>query len=153
MPSMKLSPFEAKELSKYLLVRNQDLKPLSASKPSEIQIGREHFKVFNCIACHQLDQQEQRYATPKNQLDALKGCPSSSPKSAPNFHLTAKQRKAIQIFIKSNQSSVISYSQQLGLMLTKHNCIACHQRDVKRQLKWRLTTIRMACQSRLPVAA
>lgn len=134
MPDMNLTNEEAASLARY----PSGAQPANTSEPQprpsaqQFLEGKNHFDQFNCDACHQpgpAGQPSPPTCPPKlGGLNLTAGCLSAQQKGAPDFHLSATQRKAIQTALQNPIASPTP-ADQIKMRLTQLNCIACHVRD------------------------
>ena len=159
MPDMRLTPAEAASLANSLLGETKttaaDPKPAAAEL---IARGKELFHSRRCIACHDTDAAKEPRTNPApagSDLNPDRGCLSEKPGSAPNFHLTPDQRRAIQAALKSAAAKPEPAS-LIKMQLTQLNCIACHSRDdyggvhPKRDSYFHSTEEALGNESRIP---
>lgn len=129
MPDMKLSEDESRALASYLLgiadIKSTALQP----KEQLVGLGNKYFQQLNCAACHQLG--DIPPAKPLGGLigaDLTRGCLSKAPGKAPQFHLSANQKKAIRSAL-AKKATPGTDKERVAFTLTRFNCIGCHERD------------------------
>ncbi len=132
MPSFKLQPIEAADLSAYLLARNNPSRatPVSSPEASLVQTGREWFVKLNCVQCHDTGAKATSSSSkPLAELDASakRGCLSESNQPL-DFSLDQAQKTAITAALSELNSNADS-SATLQHSMLQMNCFACHERD------------------------
>lgn len=132
MPDMNLTNDEASSLALYLSgAATADVPDLAIPTVQQVAEGKNNFKKWNCVACHQpeqVDQDSSAHGPALSKLNLSAGCLSPQPKDAPNFHLNQTQRTAIQAALQKPAASPTS-ADQIKMRLTQLSCIACHNRD------------------------
>jgi len=131
MPDMKLSKMEAASLAAYLEGASAPAVDGGSGDAKRIEAGRAAFQEYNCAACHQPEEQDfavRSPGPPLTKLDPARGCLSDAPGAAPDFHLSAAQKKAIRMALHEPASEAAS-GDLIKMHLTRMNCIACHVRD------------------------
>ena len=146
MPSLRLTPSEAADLSAYLIGdsrKRSSFKPLTKQElPSvaeRISEGRVAFKQFGCVNCHQIGGDMVRSASlPMSELDFDSGsnCLSSPKESMPQYHLDDQQIENVRLAIQTHQmdsgkivdDSEVDRAHLVKMQMIRLNCVACHQR-------------------------
>ncbi len=137
MPSFKLQPSEAADLSAYLLAK-QDPAELTSASPYDIdriQTGRDWFVKLNCAQCHDPNVKAARPSfKPLAELDATvkRSCLSDSDQPL-DFSLDDAQATAIvaalsELNTSADSNATLQHS-TLQHSLLQMNCFACHERD------------------------
>ncbi len=129
MPDMGLNSAESKSIASYLLgAEYANIEPAPARR-SLAEKGKEYFKAFNCVACHQLEGVKTLPPVVLgDRLDPMQGCLSPNPVRAPNFRLSDNQRDAMRAAMAAGAIAQ-SADEQIAMTLTAFNCIGCHVRD------------------------
>ena len=135
MPRVPMTQQEAAHLTTFLLSRNPIRKDsILAKRPDTLKL-REEGKIFyqklRCANCHSTPNSNvvPIFSKPLPKLDLSKGCLSAKPpKSAPHFHLNAKQTKAIIAALKAKPNQ-LTVQERTHHRMRQLNCKACHTRD------------------------
>jgi len=136
MPSLKLQPVEAADISAYLLREASSVvRKSSASEVLRLQLqeeGRRLFEELSCASCHTLRGAEPaRQAKPlaKLKLDLTKSCFGSAHKGLPHFDLDKTQIESIRAALSESENSQDDANTQVEFQMLQLNCYACHARD------------------------
>ncbi len=144
MPSLKLQPHEAADISTYLFRDASEITHDAASQRQSssqtkmrsdtsnlVEQGRTYFEQLACVNCHANPKSKPRLAMPLMKLNISeidKGCLANSPNS-PRFGLSDSQKKALQTSIASLQKSKSANVQiHPSFTMLQLNCYACHER-------------------------
>lgn len=137
MPSLKLKPDEAADITAYLLRgQNDDPQPIAlATDDNLIDKGRRLFVEMRCVNCHDVkDAMPTSLATPLAQLDisADRTCVASPRDGLPYFGASDTQANSLRsslAALKSPQPSVPAAPDAIHLRMLQLNCYACHERE------------------------
>ncbi|MDC0143623.1 c-type cytochrome [Verrucomicrobia bacterium] len=128
MPDMNLTREEAKSIASYLIgfkaVKLSDFKPVAA----KVAAGKKYFGQLNCVSCHELDGLKGSPSLTQEKLRLGRGCLSAKPSLVPHFHLSQKQREAINQALPA-LGDPLGDKEQIHQSLAAFNCIVCHTRD------------------------
>lgn len=129
MPDLKLDHFEAQDIASFLL-RNQT--SLAASPQPDPQLatrGKTLFTQHRCDACHTIGGARTQPASlpALSQVRSERGCLSTQAGAWPRYALSDSQRATIRMALAA-QAEPVSVEDNVGLTLTRLNCLACHQR-------------------------
>ena len=129
MPDLSLSRAEADDLAAYLSgEKSTEAKPFSPRK-GLVEKGSSLFRELNCAACHLLEgDARHRMSAPLAEARPERGCLSEKPSGAPDFSLSAGQRKAIAATLAGPRGKHAPKA-EVAHALTAFNCVACHGRD------------------------
>ena len=140
MPNFRLTAEESGSLAQFLLANSgADASEAGLATPSGDPVrGRELLASSGCLGCHTLDGAQNVASAPAFERivasDWLRGCmaetlPGSS--AAPDFNMTAAERKALQYFSASDWKSLKRYApvEFAARQFDNLNCLACHARD------------------------
>ncbi|HWB00546.1 MAG TPA: hypothetical protein VG713_18765, partial [Pirellulales bacterium] len=104
-----------------------------------IERGRGLFASLGCAACHKLREADAEVdiastlKAPKlSALDPERGCLSAAPHEAPNYALSAAQRRALASALANHEQASTGKAdakEMIPQYLAALNCVACHQRD------------------------
>ena len=135
MPRVPMTQQEAAHLTTFLLSRNPIRKDSILAKPPDTLKLREEGKIFyqklRCANCHSTPDSNvvPIFSKPLPKLDLSKGCLSANPpKSAPHFHLNAKQTKAIIAALKAKPNQ-LTVQERTHHRMRQLNCTTCHTRN------------------------
>ncbi|MEQ8791749.1 MAG: c-type cytochrome [Pirellulaceae bacterium] len=141
MPSLKLMPVEAANITAYLLRDKKRSTPPSDDSPvldaALVETGRRLFSELKCSACHTADGVEKpQGAKPLSTLnaDADNSCLDATSGEAPlpHFSLDHPQRSSLREAIgalSEASAATPTTGGQLELQLLQLNCYGCHERD------------------------
>ena len=128
MPDMNLTREEAKSIASYLIgfkaVKLSEFKPVAA----KVAAGKKYFGQLNCASCHELDGLKDSPSLTQEKLRPGRGCLSAKPSLVPHFHLSQKQREAINQALPA-LGDPLGDKEQIHQSLAAFNCIVCHTRD------------------------
>ncbi len=144
MPSLKLQPHEAADITAYLFRRSPEQavevpeqsvpksNAMSSSVNTElVDRGKKVFEQLACVNCHAHPNVQSRFAKPLAELDVSgndKGCLVST-KNRPRFGLNDAQKNVLRTSIASIQTSKsLGKQDTLAFKLLQLNCYACHER-------------------------
>lgn len=131
MPDMKLTHWEALDLSHYLTQsRETQSKATTEFKliPTLAAKGRLAFHQRQCVQCHSVPgQSHSGISRPLSAVRSERGCLSEKPGDWPQFDLNETQRKALRAALARTEKSV-SDEDQIAITLTGMRCLNCHQR-------------------------
>jgi mono/diheme cytochrome c family protein/anti-sigma factor RsiW len=129
MPDLKLGRDEAASIAAYLEGHpGKEVNP-GDYEVARISAGKRAFEANRCTSCHQLDDTGlPESGPPLEKLDLSRGCLSEGSGRAPQFHLEPSQRQSIRAALEEPPISE-SAAEQIKIVLTRMNCIACHSRD------------------------
>ncbi len=129
MPDSHLSGAEAQAIARYLL-GDKPIKPVAFEPdPQLAERGRRFFSDYRCSACHDIPgQPATSEAIAFSRVHSDKGCLSDTPGTWPAYALTNEQRSAIRAALNAPNTSFTN-EEQVRLLLTRFNCIACHRRN------------------------
>ena len=127
MPDMKLTRPQAKAIAGYLLggsaAKVEPLKPEAAL----VATGKRYFELYNCAACHKVQDIPAVPAAAMKTLDPQRGCLADEPGKAPRFHLSNAQKQTMRAAL-SAKAQPASDQARIDMTLTAFNCLACHSR-------------------------
>jgi cytochrome c553 len=127
MPDMHLEHTEAVDLSQFLLGHSPRVSEPQAGDDALIERGRILFGELRCVACHSESREpstENVMSIETSRLD--QGCLSTNRGSWPDYALSATQRNAIQVALRSTVA--LEPEQMVEVSLRQLNCVACHER-------------------------
>lgn len=139
MPSLRLQPVEAADLTAYLM-RDQaavsDLAPPVPSPPNalddRIEAGRRFFAELRCGNCHDLNQPvAANFGKPLEQLDVASdsSCLQNPTPNMPRYRLDAAQVAAIRATLLAPTSNDAASPEQIvEHRMLQLNCYGCHER-------------------------
>lgn len=141
MPIFNLSEDERTSVELFLAAQKspktavEALTPVSADRRAE---GRKLVEAFRCVSCHRLS--EAITAQPMLRLSAEshwdQSCVGNPDvrKHRPGFHLAAADVAAIRAYYRNRiHDDSKARSNDGQLLLTEHNCLACHAREGTRE--------------------
>ena len=100
-----------------------------------IETGKRLFQSVGCVQCHKMNGTDLATSSMAKapSLDGAKpdsGCLASQPKAGvPDYKLTVFQKEAISAALSNKSSEPRSPAMHSKYLISKLNCIACHQRD------------------------
>lgn len=104
-------------------------------QPDLVETGRELFQSEGCAACHER-REDNRRLPPRRLAKKMAelgegGCLAPQPSTGlPRYDLTAPQRSALQLALRTLQSNYVANpTQRVAAALAAFNCYACHERD------------------------
>ncbi len=146
MPDMQLSPWEARDLTAFLLrvgsgSRSDDSLGLEDEPsaptvtPELIDRGRLAYARHGCVSCHgavgttdTMTKARGSVPPPWNEADLSRGCLSDRRSDWPDYALVPWQREAMRTALRSLEEA-LSPAQESVQNLVRFNCLACHERD------------------------
>ena len=135
MPRFPMTEEEATHLTTFLQSSGPVRKDIDLVKePQNLKLlkeGKAFFKQQRCANCHSSPSSNvaPNFSKPLTKLDLSKGCLSANPpKSAPHFHLNAKQTKAIIAALKAKPKE-LTIQERTHYRMRQLNCTTCHTRD------------------------
>jgi putative heme-binding domain-containing protein len=137
MPNMKLTHWEALDISHYLLSsaghdQHQANSNSFVPAPDLAKEGAVLFGELNCGSCHTLPGVAARGTMPIAKLgsprDRESGCLSNDPGDYPRYQLTSQQKQQIEVAL-GEWDTPLSAEQQIDVTLTSFRCTACHERN------------------------
>ena len=140
MPNFRLTPEESGSLAQFLLANNgTDASERGLARPNgDPARGKELLTSSGCLDCHTLNGAQSVATAPSFerllQSDWQSGCMAETAGGnniAPDFNMTAVQRKALQDFSASDWKSLDRYVpvEFAARQFDTLNCLACHARD------------------------
>lgn len=129
MPDLGLSRAEADDLAAYLSEGAATEAKSFAPKKTLVEKGSSLFRELNCAACHLLEGDTRyRLSVPLAEARPGRGCLAERPSGAPDFSLSAGQRKAIAATLAKPRGKPEPKA-EVAHALTAFNCVACHKRE------------------------
>lgn len=131
MPSLKLKPDEAADITAYLLrdqeSDSQSVEPVTNS--DLVEEGRRLFFELRCVNCHDVGNAKPLVqAKPFDQLnfDATRSCVGKPQAGLPAFSLSDRQTRSLRSRLTLTR---VPASDDVQLQMMQLNCYACHERD------------------------
>ena len=159
MPDMKLTHWEAVDISHYLLGRERESGGTFESfqsSPILAKSGEARFRKLGCVLCHgKNDAANELKFLPLAEARLDRGCLSAEPGPWPRFSLSEVQRNAIRAAI-AREPAALSNQRQIAMTLTAFRCLSCHQRDelggvtAERNPHFQTTNPNLGPQGRIP---
>ena len=156
MPDSRLDHFEAVDIASYLLRNQPAVMESFKPDPQLIKRGKALFAQHLCNACHEVCKRHaQTSLAPLEKVRLEKGCLAETTGPWPRYPLSAEQRSAIKTALAASTAPV-EVSEQIEVILTRLNCIACHQRGdiggvpASRTAFFTGTDVNLGEQGRLP---
>ncbi len=133
MPDFHLDASETSSLTAFLLDRAKGVLPVNAMK-GDIQRGAKLFADVGCAQCHDVKAGNGtgHKRRPNPAANALsKGCLAVATGTAPDFGLSDRQRRVLQVFLKTDGGSLGRETPAEFSLRQVHDlqCRACHRRD------------------------
>ncbi|MBK9140761.1 MAG: hypothetical protein IPM17_18740 [Verrucomicrobia bacterium] len=142
MPSLNLTPNEARAIATYLIGREAPPRTAPARftvDPRKARAGRDWFQRLGCAACHALGREKPELVVRPSapaladlSAEAGRGCLAEHPPSGvPRFHLRNDQRNALRTALArvGELSRPLTPAEVVAHTMTRLNCYACHHRD------------------------
>lgn len=159
MPDMRLTHWEAVDISHYLLRREEGSGGAFESfppNPNFARSGEARFRKLGCVLCHgKNDAASELTSLPLAEARLDRGCLSTEPGPWPRFSLNEAQRNAIRAAI-TREPAELNDRQQIAMTLTAFRCLNCHQRDelggvtAERNPHFQTTNPNLGPQGRIP---
>ncbi len=142
MPSLNLTPNEARAIATYLIGREAPPRAAPARftvDSRKARAGRDWFQQLGCAACHALGRGNPELVVRPSapaladlSAEGGRGCLAENPPSGvPRFYLRNDQRNALRTALArvSELSRPLAPAEVVAHTMTRLNCYACHHRD------------------------
>jgi putative heme-binding domain-containing protein len=165
MPNMRLTHWEARDISHYLLgnAKATAQQHGEGAPAGSFQLdralaeqGKRRFSQLGCGQCHATDEENAtRDFPPLTLARADEGCLSDKAGNWPRYRLDEAQHKAIRAALARGLTA-LDAEDQIDLALGTFRCVACHQRDnlggvsAERNEYFQTTNENLGPQGRIP---
>ena len=158
MPNMQLTHFEATDIANFLLQSQANSSNTWQVDSKLAGTGNRRFRELNCNACHSGiidDSASVTRSKPISELDVNSGCLSRSSGQWPEFTFSPTDHQSIKDYLQ-NSPKPLELQEQIDVVLTSFNCVACHDRDglggisPDRNPHFKTTNLNLGDQGRIP---